>query len=192
MSQKDWGEYYKNTKTKPVSKLLKIALQYIKEKGTGLDMGAGALGDSVYLLDEGFKVTAIDKSPHIETFASELKNEALTVQNVSFEDFEFGKDKYDLVSSIYSLPFVKKENFHTVFTKVRHSLKGGGIFCGQFFGIRDEWAENERMSFHTKEEIEEELKNLQIILIEEFEKDGTKADGTPKHWHVFNVIARKI
>ena len=47
------------------------------------------------------------------------------------------------------------------------------------------------MSFHTKNEVENELKDLKIILLEEIEKDGHQADGTPKHWHIFNIIAKK-
>jgi hypothetical protein len=30
-----------------------------------------------------------------------------------------------------------------------------------------------------------------IVLFDEKEFDGKTADGSPKHWHVFDIIARK-
>jgi tellurite methyltransferase len=42
-----------------------------------------------------------------------------------------------------------------------------------------------------KGRIEELLNGLRIIKLDEKEYDGTIANGKPKHWHVFNVIAAK-
>jgi tellurite methyltransferase len=192
MSQKDWSKYYENRKGKPVSKLLTTALPYAEKKLIALDLGAGSLKESDYLLNNGFeKVVAIDKSPLIKEFASTLNKNNFEYQNINFEKFNFKASTYDLVCAIYSLPFIKKENFKNVFDNIKFSLKNGGVFCGQFFGTNDDWSQDSNMSFHTKDEVEMVLKDLKVILLEEIEKDGHKADGNSKHWHFFNIIAKK-
>jgi hypothetical protein len=35
------------------------------------------------------------------------------------------------------------------------------------------------------------LRGLEVIEFKEEDSDGHTADGTPKHWHVFNIVARK-
>ncbi|MDO8550913.1 MAG: hypothetical protein Q7S39_12285 [Ignavibacteria bacterium] len=47
------------------------------------------------------------------------------------------------------------------------------------------------MTFHTKQQVENLLSDMEIIELTEEDKDGRTANGTPKHWHVFHVIARK-
>jgi hypothetical protein len=34
--------------------------------------------------------------------------------------------------------------------------------------------------------------NMEVILLDEEEKDDKTANGTPKHWHVFHFIAKKL
>jgi hypothetical protein len=48
------------------------------------------------------------------------------------------------------------------------------------------------MTFHTKEQAEGLFSDFSIIVFEEKERNGKTANGQPKHWHLFNVIARKI
>jgi hypothetical protein len=71
------------------------------------------------------------------------------------------------------------------------SLGRGGRFCGQLFGDRDEWSPDEEMTFHTRDEAESLLADFEVERFDEVEEDSKTALGEPKHWHVFNVIARK-
>src|SRR3989338_2048493 len=77
------------------------------------------------------------------------------------------------------------------YVKIKNSLVKEGIFCGQLFGIHDQWNNRVEMIFHTKEQAERLFSDMEIISFEEEEKDGTIADGTPKHWHIFHFIPRK-
>jgi tellurite methyltransferase len=80
-----------------------------------------------------------------------------------------------------------------MFTKLIADLQEGGIFVGQFFGVRDSWnLPQKNMTFFTKEEAEAQLSSLKILQLSEEEKDGLTAKGTTKHWHVFHIIAQKI
>ena len=109
----------------------------------------------------------------------------------SFEDFDFPENTFDLVNAQYSLPFTSPESFNEVFGKVKASLKSGGVLVGQLFGEKDGWRETPSMTFHTHDEVQQLLSDMKIINLEESEVDGRISDGSPKHWHVFQITARK-
>lgn len=188
---KDWSEYYEITKAKPPSKLLVKALEYVTSKDKAIDIGAGALKDTRYLLEQGFEVTAIDKSPLMEQEAKALGNDKVHAFTTSFEDFDFAENEYDIATSMFALPFTEPAHFDKVFSKIKSSLKKDGVFCGQFFGINDEWSKNKKMTFHTEAQARELLGDLEILSFKEVEEDGTTANGTPKHWHIYHIIAKK-
>lgn len=191
MANKDWSDYYKATQSKPPRSLLIKVLEYVKNKSKAIDVGGGALNDTKYLLDQGFEVTVIDESPLMEKEAKNIPSDKLQAITTSFEEFNFPKEEYDLASAMFALPFTAPQHFTEVFEKIKSSLKKDGIFCGQFFGDRDEWKTNPNMTFHTKEQAEELLKDLEIISFKEEEKEDKTATGGMKHWHIFHIIARK-
>jgi len=45
------------------------------------------------------------------------------------------------------------------------------------------------MTFHARPEIDGLLDGLEILRLDETEEDGHAADG-PKHWHIFDILAR--
>lgn len=47
------------------------------------------------------------------------------------------------------------------------------------------------MTFLEKEQVLELLKDFEIIKFDEIEKDATTGLGDIKHWHIYNIIARK-
>ena len=47
------------------------------------------------------------------------------------------------------------------------------------------------MLFLSKEQVIELFDGFEIVFFEEIEKDSLTALGKLKHWHFFNVIARK-
>lgn len=189
--QEKWSEYHNITKLKPPRPLLVKALEYVSIKNKAIDIGGGALNDTRHLLEKGFDVTVIDKSDSMEEEVKSIKNKKLHSFVVGFEDFDFPKNEYDIASAMYALPFIEPKNFDNVFIKIINSINTGGVFCGHFFGIRDEWSENPKMTFHIKEKIEDLLKDLELIYFKEEEKDGVTAKGINKHWHVFHIIAKK-
>lgn len=67
-----------------------------------------------------------------------------------------------------------------------------GYFVGNFLGIKDEWKIiKEDMVFLEKEQVLELFKEFDIIKFEEVEKEELTGLGKMKHWHLFNVIAKK-
>lgn len=190
---KDWNAYYKNhAGRKPREQLVRAASLCV-EKNSALDLGAGTLVESAFLVENSFKkVVAVDSSPETKAFAVTLDPEKFELTVSSFQGFDFKENQYDLVNAQYALPFHGPENFLVFIQKIKSSLKLGGIFVGQFFGVRDEWNNPDtKLAFQTKEEGKELLSGLEIIEFVEEEKDGRTAAGAEKHWHVFHFIARK-
>ena len=67
-----------------------------------------------------------------------------------------------------------------------------GYFVGNFFGLNDYWCSiKEDMTFLSKEQFIDLFKDFEIIEFHENEKDGKTGFGKIKHWHIFDVIARK-
>lgn len=68
-----------------------------------------------------------------------------------------------------------------------------GYFVGNFFGLNDSWTKiKKEMTFLSKEQTLDLFKNsFEIIHFNEIEKDGKTGLGKMKHWHIYNVIAKK-
>jgi tellurite methyltransferase len=193
MSEQGWSKYVEKTKERGPRELLVEAMQFVAGRDAALDLGAGALHDSKYLLQQGFKhVIAVDRENLAQEIADALHSEQLEYKIASFEEFDFRESAFDIVNAEYSLPFNPPQTFGSVFAKLKQSLKPEGVFAGQLFGDRDEWAShNPKMTFCTRAEAEELLRDLEVIKFEEEEKDGKPVIGNIKHWHIFHIIARK-
>ncbi|HPT08200.1 MAG TPA: class I SAM-dependent methyltransferase [bacterium] len=187
----NWKEYINTTKNKPPRQLLVQALKYVKDKEVALDLGAGALNESKYLLEHGFKkVIAIDNEENLELI-SKINNKNFIFKKTAIEDYNFSENKFNLINAQFVLPFIKKEKINEVVSNIKNSLKNNGIFVGQFFGKNDSWSNATGICVYTEKEIKKFLTNLDIIYFQEEEKDGQTAMDGEKHWHIFHFIAKK-
>lgn len=188
-----WSDYYKITSENPPTKILVEAVSKIDNKGIALELGAGTPKDTRFLLDNGFTVVAVDKDSQSKSFFEQINSDRFTFIQDSFENINYPDNHYDLISAQRSLPFIKeKDVLFKCFADIKLSLKPKGIFVGHFFGINDTWhKEGKVMTFLDRQEVDHLLKDLEIIKLVEKEEDSQTANGTPHHWHVFDVIARK-
>jgi len=165
------------------------------------DLGAGAGNDTLLLLKKGWRVVSIDISQDsinlIQQRVKKTKNKKnqtrLKTIQTSFEKMKLNQ-KADLIVANFSLPFVAKENFESVWKKIVRALKKGGRFAGHFYGNRHSWMPIEKtMSFHSKKEIEESFfRSFEIETIVEVEYNATSTDCIKTHWHYFSIVAKKI
>lgn len=184
----NWNTYTKSTKNKAPRQLLIKALGYLANKDSALDLGAGALNDSKYLIDFGFnKVVALDNE-----LGSDFSHQNFTFVKTKIEDYNYQPESFDLVNAQFVLSFISSENINLVLEKVYTTLRFGGIFVGQLFGSKDSWATNLNTYVYSEEESRHLLSNFSLIYFEEEEKDGQTALGTQKHWHLFNFIVKKV
>lgn len=185
-----WNDFYTNTKNRPPWPRLIRAVELLKRGGEALDLGCGAGRDTRYLLESGFRVTAVDQEAASLELLADLPPDRLDRVQSSFEDFQFGY--YDLINAHFALPFIDREHFPFVFARLKAALKSGAIFVGQFFGVNDSWNTPEtHMTFFTRQQALAYLDGLELLEFEEEDQDGTTAVGKPKHWHVYHIIARE-
>jgi hypothetical protein len=86
-------------------------------------------------------------------------------------------------------PYIFPDDFSRVWGLIRSSLRPGAWFAGNFFGDRDSWADNPDETFLSEEAVRALFEGMEIVSFHEQDEDG-QADSGPKHWHVFDVIAR--
>ena len=198
LSCNKWKEYYDARESSPPRALLVEAMRQFEREGRpirrALDIGCGSGVETLYLLNHGVEVYAFD----IEKSAIEKLRERtpkalkpnLHEQIASFSSVLWPVE-VDLTFAGFSLPFATPQEFPFMWASVRRSLAVGGRFAGQFFGLRDAWASEPTMTFHTKHRVEELLDGWEIEVLREIEENRATAEGTRKHWHLFEAIALK-
>ena len=186
-------KYYDNTTDAMPNYTVKKFIKLNVEPGNAVELGCGAGRDTVCLIKNGWNVLAIDRENVESRIAAKLSEEELKQFKFLKQKFEYIElEKNNLVVANFSLPFCNKNNFKELWNKINNSILKDGYFVGNFFGINDEWkSTKEEMTFLTKEQEIELFKDFEIIEFKEVEKDGTTGLGKMKHWHIFNVIAKK-
>jgi tellurite methyltransferase len=175
-----WARYYKNVEGRPPHTNLVEAMEYVGHRDSALDLGAGSMRDTKYLLEQGFaEVVAVDSEPTIAEQAP--TDERLQVQVSSFEDYNFPTDQFDLINAQFSLPFTNPGEFERVFASIKNSLKKGGVFVGQLFGDKDEWQTNQNMTFLTKDSVDELISDMEVLQLKEQEGPGGTVAGDTKY-----------
>jgi SAM-dependent methyltransferase len=163
--------------------------------GTAIDLGCGTGHDTLALLARGWTVHAIDAQQEALTRllarAPPADRERLSTTVARFELLKV--PPADLVNASFSLPFCDPESFHTLWSGIASSVREGGTFCGQFFGVRDDRAaEQPKMTFVSRERVEQMFEGWLLIDLVECESFGPGAVGPAFRWHVFHVVAKKL
>ncbi len=193
-----WKAFYDWQESREPRPLLTEALAKFGDKsGHGLqavDLGCGDGTETLALLKAGWTVLAIDSEPEaITNVRSKVPIELQPRLQTKIERFQrLELPEVDMVYAGFSLPFCKPEFFERLWANVTDHIRSGGRFVGQLFGIRDTWAEEPKMTFHSSEHLESMLTgDFEIEALAEIEKEGEAFSGQ-KHWHIFDIIARKL
>lgn len=189
----DWTAYNKVRKNNPARETLLFALMKFSEEniksGLAYDIGCGPGNDTRELLSAGWKVAATDSNPGILNYYSPLLKKygaKLEIQISSFEDIKW--KMCDLVNASFTLPFCSNEHFGFLMKNIFKHIKKGGRFSGQFFGRNDEWKDLIR---HSRSDVIQMFKGFEFDMFGEIEKNDRTTMGELKHWHIFNIVAKK-
>lgn len=143
-------------------------------------------------------MTAVDASPEglrrLERSLSPQDRARVTMRELRMEEVPTelaNEHEADVINASFALPFCSPEAFPALWSWITRKLRSGGLFAGQFFGDRDEWAPIRPASHHGRTQIVELLSPFEICWLDEVEKDGDDACGSIKHHHVFHVVAAR-
>lgn len=185
-------KYYEATmNNKPSVLIRKFFINNYNQKLQGnvaIDLGCGTGNDTAFLLDKGFKVTAIDQEEQVKDF---IKNKNLNQENLKIIIDDFSRieiTKSDLLLANFSLFFVK-ENFDEFIENLLKNINLKGFFVGNFLGKEDDW--NETRTIVDKEKLLEYFKDFEMLYFSEEKYYKDTANGKGKFWHVYTVIAQK-
>ena len=190
-----WNEYYQKILNQPHRPNVENAVNLLKlESKVALDIGCGIGRDSHFLLEQGFNVHAFDSHEDaVKTCLTRFEgHKRFSISQCCFTEFDY--PQCSLVIANASLFFCPDESFEQVWTKISSALQPGGIFCGDFLGVKDSWVASEmhpNITALTKKEVESLFADYELISLNERDEDGTTVVGSPKHWHMFSVTARK-
>ncbi|PSN12008.1 class I SAM-dependent methyltransferase [filamentous cyanobacterium CCT1] len=193
-----WMQYYQAVAGRPPRPTLLKALEYHDQAPEALpkfavDLGCGDGRDTVELLNRGWRVLAIDGET--EAIArlrqrDDCGRTHLETRVQRFEDLTLPPD-ISLINASFCLPFCPPEQFPDLWDEIVATLALGGRFCGQLFGDRDSWAVYNDMNHHSRDQVNQLLTPFVVEWLEEENHPGKTALGEEKHWHIYNIVARK-
>lgn len=191
-----WEEYYNKMKGRPPRPLLTKVLELIPDSldKTAVDLGCGIGIDTLYLLEQGWKVTAVEKEPQgislLKSHLSAPKSANLRIKQSSFETLD-SLPKANLIYASLSLPFCQAGSFPGFWKKIEAAFSEKCFFAANFFGPEDEWVRPRGCTGHSEVEIRHLLKDFCIHSLEEKKEFGPTATSGDKFWHLYTVIAEK-
>lgn len=191
---RDIKKYYENTKNALPHENIKEFIKMKAKSGKAIDLGCGTGRDTVFLIKNTWDVLAIDREEDAkEIILEKLNTEELKRFRFISENFEnIELEKNNLIVANFSLPFCNKNYFYELWNKIVTSISKDGYFVGNLFGLNDAWAtERGNMTFLSKQQVLELLNLFEIVKFKEFERDGKTGIGEMKHWHIYDIIARK-
>ena len=198
-----WRRYYETTGARPPRRALVFALdRFDAERPASkraVDLGCGNGRDTVAMLARGWRVLAIDAEPTaIDGLCARrglpgrggLPGLArLETRVARFEETRWGA--CSLVNSGFALPLAPPAGFAAMWPRLVASLTPGGRLSCQLFGDRDGWVGDRSITFHTRAEVEALLTPFEVELFDEEETNSVTPRGSPRHWHLFHIVARK-
>ena len=154
-----------------------------------IELGSGAGIEARFLAESGFHVHAFDGDPSVRPQLDMLRDAHGIAPVIADLETLDALPAADLILSCATLPFLRREAFGPLWRLVREALRPGGVLAADLFGDRDDWAGTEG-TFLSRGEVEDLLDGLEVLELAEEERDGRSFAG-PKHWHTFQVLARR-
>ncbi|MBI1189945.1 MAG: methyltransferase domain-containing protein [Tepidisphaera sp.] len=209
---RDWPAYFAAVANQPPRDTLLRALDALAAtefagdatpESWAIDIACGEGRDTRAMLARfrGWRVLALDASEQglalltrglAATDVARVVTQACPMERVATTHASLGRERrVALINASFALPFCEPGAFEQLWAWVWATLSPGGCFAGQLFGDRDEWATIDPRRHRSRAQVERLLEGVEVVHLEEAEKDGPDAMGGTKHHHVFHIVARK-
>jgi SAM-dependent methyltransferase len=194
----DWAAYYRHTLGREPRPLFVAGMEAVRSSGVrpgqAVEVGFGDGTETLALLSEGWRVLAVDAAPQAESVLRErlattgADGTGLEIRIAPAQDVAL--PPFDLLYAGYALSFLAPADFRRFWADARASLRPGGFLVVNVFGVKDTWAGDEFMTFIDRDTVTRMLAGLEVVDLREEDADGDSFSG-PKHWHVFDIVARR-
>ncbi len=180
--------YFESTVELDMGETLNKFTGNLPEGGEILDLGCGSGRDSLYFIQRGFDVTAIDGSKELCELASiHIGQNVLWMQ---FSELDF-YEVFDGIWACASLLHTAPDEIKDIFGKVIKCLKPGGVLYmsfkhGEFSGFRDGRYFND---FRSKEMKDLISKFPELELLEMWKSPDVRNERGDEGW--LNVLVKK-
>lgn len=174
-------------KTSPNAFLVE-AMKGISPGGRALDVGAGMGRNAIHLAELGWDVTGIDLSAKgLEVMQASAEKAGLKVLTIktSYEEFDFGRERWDLVAMILSWAPVEEAGF---LARLKESIRPGGYVVFEHVIQRSKNPFPPGVHALAPGALRELFKDFEILVYRELDDYGDW--GGPPTPHV-RMVARK-
>jgi tellurite methyltransferase len=198
-----YDQIYKNKNVwgvRPNDLLLEIFAK-LEPGSEFLDLGCGQGRDSLFMVKNGFKVTAVDRSKEgIKKINEAMIENCLPLAKIKLfcediADFKIEKNKYAAINSYNALHFLAKNDALRVLAEIKKSLKKGGWAIISCSFIKRPLAKktDDSHCYITEGQVKKIFADFEIIFYKEsIIADRGHAGCLDQHWHdVVKIIARK-
>lgn len=199
-----YNQIYKNNNVwgnKPNELLQKIYKQLSTDLEF-LDLGCGQGRDSLFMLQKGFKVTAIDNSQEdIKKIKEFIQTNSLPLSNINLfckdiKSFNIKKNKYAIINIFNSLQFLPKKEAIKLIYKIKKTIKNKGYIIISGFTVSDplyKKMNNGNRCFFKPQELKKLFSDFNIIFYEEkiILDKGHYGSSEPHRHGIVKMIAQK-
>lgn len=191
---KIWRQYYEKALTRPHSKRTEFAARLNKSNfKVATDCGCGTGSEIEYLEQQGFQVHGFDINPDSVAICRDRfgAKSLVEIAESSFELFDYPKSGLVIANS--SLFFADPNQFESTWSNISSSIETGGVFAGDFMGLKDSWAHNHRSPTTplSESEVKALFSGFEIVRFFERDEKAKTTLGRMKHWHTYSVVAVK-
>ena len=163
-----------------------IFISYLDRDAYILDLGCGHGRDTIYFLNKGYRVKAVDGSIEMCKLAS--KNTGINVEQINFLDMNYDNE-FDGIFASASLLHLNNNDLIIVLKKISKALKENGILLASFKYGELERFKGERFFNDMTEDkfrkICDNVSNLRIVRV--FGNDGYE-----NHSSFINFVLKKV
>ena len=194
-----WARYYAVTAERPAWLTVRRAIELFATEQQAhprfaVDLGCGAGRDTQALLDAGWRVLAIDREHAaiqvVETATPVPLRQMLETRVADLATVDL--PSCDLVNASLSLPFLSSHAYWGTWKRILNALPVGGRIAAMLFGGRDGSSSDPSMTCPQPEEIRASLGAFEIEHWSDREEDTQTALGEPHHFHLVELVARRV
>ncbi|MFA5889199.1 MAG: class I SAM-dependent methyltransferase [Candidatus Paceibacterota bacterium] len=188
-----WEAYNRVVGNVPNSIVVHTLNDFVTRRSASLDLGAGNLRDSKFLLGQGFtKVVAVDSSKKSLAFLTE----GIELHFAPIETFMPEKNTFDFVLSCNTLFYLTPEQIADIFQNVLVGLRSGGVFACNVLGKEDDWVvQGQQVSSFSEETLMALATGFDVLGTGEGKNRGQALDSLGvlgrKYWHQLSIVAQK-